>query len=89
MAPPPALGSGEKVSALQDPEEATVRHALHCFTYAISEADRSVTGCLRAIYTRFQNRDDDSFFPHIPHYALRPYAVAFGQQKLLACEWKL
>jgi hypothetical protein len=78
-APKSALGSGEKVSALQDPDETTVHHALHCLKAATGEADRSVSTCLRAIATRLQNKDDDSFFfPGTRHQALGPYAVVRG-----------
>jgi hypothetical protein len=87
--PKPALGPGEKVSGLQDPEEATVHHALHCLTQATNEADRSVSSCVRAICNRLQNKDEDGFFPAIRHQALRQYAVVYGLRKFLACEWKV
>jgi hypothetical protein len=76
VAPKLALGSGEKVSALQDPDEAMVHPALQCLTKATSEADRAITGCLRAISARFRNRDDDSFFLGIWHEILRTYTTA-------------
>jgi hypothetical protein len=70
-----ALGSGEKVPTLHDPDQATVHHALHCLTQATSEDDQSVTSCVPAISTRFQNRDDDSVFKGMRHQVLRPHAV--------------
>jgi hypothetical protein len=53
---------------------------------AVSAA--SVSG-RQAISTSFQNRDDDSFLPGVLHHALLPFAVLYGQQKAIACEWKV
>jgi hypothetical protein len=72
------MGPGEKVSALQDPDETPVHHALHYLTQATSEAELSVSSCLRAISATLQNRDDGSFFPGVRQQALHPQAVVRG-----------
>jgi hypothetical protein len=78
VVPKSALGSGGKFAGLQNPDKTTVHHALHCLTQATRATDRSADICLRAVSTRFQNGDGDSFFPAIRHQALcmRLYKVA-------------
>jgi hypothetical protein len=85
VASEPALGPGEKVSVLQDQDVTPVEHVLHCLT----QADLSETSCLQAISTRFQNRDDDSFYFWYLAPASPSTCGCIRIAKFLACEWKV
>jgi hypothetical protein len=70
---------GQKVSALQDPDEAAVYHAVHGLAQTTSQANRSVATSKGAIFPWFKNWYNHSFLPGSWDGALRSYTTVRGQ----------